>query len=281
MQSLSVVIPALNERENIRSVIATVPIAELHALGWVTEVLVVDNGSHDGTGEIAREAGARVIVQPTRGYGNAYKIGFANATGTVIATGDADLTYPFDHLPHLVDLLERDRIDFLTTDRLQPDNRRAMSRSHRVGNVVLSATCRALFRAPFRDSQSGMWVFRRDIWPHLDVRSAGMAFSQEIKNEAILRGFHCQEVPIDYRIRAGCTKLNTTRDGMLNFTQLGTHWSRTVTKRNQRNREDRRIAAPSRQADVAGGAFGSPSPVEQIPVHRHLEPKSPLAEPVA
>lgn len=223
MSTLSIVIPALNERANIAKLIAGIPYAELTAGGWDTELLVVDNGSVDGTGQLARELGAEVVVQPVRGYGNAYKAGFANCTGSVIATGDADLTYPFDALPRMLETLLHDRIEFMTTNRLHPANRAAMKPSHTVGNRVLSAFSRMLFRNGVVDSQSGMWVFRRYVWDWLDVRSGGMGFSQEVKNEAYRKGFRCTELPIEYRVRGGDVKLNAARDGVRNLAQLFGH----------------------------------------------------------
>lgn len=142
MHTLSIVIPALNEAPNLSTVMASVPVAELAAAGWQTEILVVDNASTDDTAEVARALGARVVSQPERGYGNAYLAGFEAAKGDVIATGDADCTYPFDALPQLLGtLVERD-IEFLTTDRLRRDNRAAMKRSHTLANHALSALSR-------------------------------------------------------------------------------------------------------------------------------------------
>ena len=112
MRTVSIVIPALNERENMQAVMEAIPVAELGVKGWDVEVLVVDNGSTDGTGVVLRELGARVLVQPVRGYGNAYKAGFANSTGHVIATGDADCTYPFDALAELLEYFVDNNIDF-------------------------------------------------------------------------------------------------------------------------------------------------------------------------
>jgi glycosyltransferase involved in cell wall biosynthesis len=223
LSTLSIVIPALNERANIAKLIDGIPYGELAACGWDTELLVVDNGSVDGTGELARQLGARVVVQPVRGYGNAYKAGFANSTGSVIATGDADLTYPFDDLPRLLDVLLTERIEIMTTNRLHPANREAMKPSHTFGNRVLSSISRGLFRNGLADSQSGMWIFRRYVWDWLDVRSGGMPFSQEIKNEAHRKGFHCAELPIEYRVRGGDVKLNAAKDGVRNLTQLFGH----------------------------------------------------------
>ena len=221
--TLSIVIPALNEAENMRPVMDSIPFERLAELGWEAEVVVVDNGSTDGTGDIARSLGAKVVFQPDRGYGNAYKAGFGAAGGEVIATGDADCTYPFDTLPELLGILIGEELDFLTTDRLHPANRESMKNSHFVGNHVLSAVSRLLFGHGFRDSQSGMWVFRRHVWSGLDVRSPGMAFSQEIKNDAARAGFRVLEVPIEYRMRGGEVKLNAVADGLSNLAGLFAH----------------------------------------------------------
>ncbi|MCU1631290.1 MAG: glycosyltransferase family 2 protein [Pseudonocardia sp.] len=221
--SVSIVIPALNEEENLGPVMATIPYDELAAAGCDLEVIVIDNASTDATAEVAVGLGATVYLQPARGYGNAYHTGFAVARGDVIATGDADCTYPFDALPGLLDHMHAGKVDFLSTNRLNKANRAAMRWSHLVANHVLTAANRGVFSAPFADSQSGMWVFRREIWRHLDVRSGGMAFSQEIKNEAYVKGFRCDEVPIEYRRRGGEVKLNALRDGTINVSQLAGH----------------------------------------------------------
>lgn len=206
-QKISIVIPALNEENGIGPVLKAIPLNELKRLKYDVELLVIDNGSTDKTPHIARNNGATVIIQPIRGYGNAYKAGFANATGDIIATGDADLTYPFDELPSILKRMQKEGIDFVTTDRLSELRPGVMTPFHQFGNWVLSTMTKVLFRCPFRDSQSGMWVFKSNIWPQLDVRSSGMPFSQEIKLEAHIKGFKCIELPIEYRARAGKEKL--------------------------------------------------------------------------
>jgi glycosyltransferase involved in cell wall biosynthesis len=223
MRSLSIVIPALNEAENIPRVMSTIPRTTLKNAGWDVEVVVVDNGSSDGTGLVAAAHGARVVFRSVRGYGSAYRAGFAAAQGEIIATGDADCTYPFDALPELLDRLDHHRLDFLSTNRLSTQNRRAIKQSHLVGNYILSGVSRSLFRSPFHDSQSGMWIFRREILDHLDLRANGMAFSQEIKHEVCLKRFRCEEVSIEYRVRGGVGKLNAGRDGIMNTSQMLSH----------------------------------------------------------
>jgi glycosyltransferase involved in cell wall biosynthesis len=216
MPRLSVVIPALNEETNIPATLSAVPVERLRRTGYDVELLVVDNGSSDRTAEVAREHGARVLIQPVRGYGNAYKVGFANSTGDIIATGDADRTYPFEILPDVLALMERDGLDFVSTNRLAQVQPEAMKTSHVWANRLLTGVSRALFEnLPFRDSQSGMWIFRRHVWSGCEVQSGGMPFSQEIKVEAFRNGFRCGEVPIDYRPRGGETKLRGLRDGAL------------------------------------------------------------------
>lgn len=248
--SLSLVIPALNEEENIPRVMASIPYEEIAAAGCELEVIVIDNGSTDRTSDCAAAHGASVYLQPARGYGNAYHAGFAVARGDVIATGDADCTYPFESIPGLLDYFHQGRFEFVSTNRLGWANRNAMKPSHAVGNRLLTAASRSFFRAPFRDSQSGMWIFQRRIWQHLDVRSGGMQFSQEIKNEAYLKGFRCEEVPIEYRQRGGVVKLHAFRDGTRNLAQLVQH----------RMRAERHQVVVRRLDGAVGGALPTPVP---------------------
>jgi glycosyltransferase involved in cell wall biosynthesis len=243
LKTLSIVIPALNEAENLPRVMESVPFDSLKNAGWSTEVLVVDNASTDDTASVARSLGARVVVQPARGYGNAYRMGLSAAEGEVVATGDADCTYPFDSLPELLRLLEEKQVDFMTTNRLLRENREAMKVSHTVANHLLSAFSRLLFRNGLKDSQSGMWVFRRHVWQNVEVRSTGMAFSQEIKNAATLAGFRYCEIPIEYRVRGGEVKLNAFSDGMANVRQLVEHRFRRTGRRGPRS------AAPLTQSE--------------------------------
>ncbi len=220
-KKITVVIPALNEEKAIKRVLKEIPSDRLKKMGYETEVMVIDNGSRDKTKLIAQSNGAKVIVQPVKGYGNAYKAGFANATGDIIATGDADLTYPFEDLPIFVSLIESRKLDFINTDRLSSLNPEAMHWTHQFGNWFLTTISKVLYpKFPFKDSQSGMWIFKRKIWDKLNVVSSGMPFSQELKIEAYRKGFKCAEIPITYRARVGEVKLRGIRDAVGNTLHL-------------------------------------------------------------
>lgn len=207
-RKISIVIPALNERDGIKKTIEGVPKEELERIGYEIQILVVDNGSDDGTRELARQAGAEVIFEPKRGYGRVFKAGFAHAKGDIIATVDADATYPVEDIPRLVGILEQEKLDFLTTNRFALMEKDAMSFRNRAGNTILSLTVRLLFRLNMRDPESGMWVFRKDILDKLRLGSNIWPFSHELKLEACyFNRCRWREVPIQYRTRIGTTKL--------------------------------------------------------------------------
>jgi glycosyltransferase involved in cell wall biosynthesis len=218
MRKLSVVIPALNEERSIEAVVKAIPKGELNEMGFDVQILVTDNGSEDATEEVARKAGADVIVEPRAGYGRALKKGFANATGEIIVTGDADGSYPVDEIPKLLAILEAEDLDFVTTNRLARLERDAMSFRNQLGNRILSTTARILFGINLKDSQSGMWLFRKDLLNRLRLRSDGMAFSEEIKLGAChFAKCRWREVPIEYRPRVGDAKVRAWRDGVQNL----------------------------------------------------------------
>lgn len=213
MPRLSVVIPTMNEEASIGRVLDEVRRA---LAGEDHEVLIVDTDSRDRTREIAASKGARIVDEPRRGYGRAYRTGFAAATGEIVAALDADLTYPADRIREFAKLVASGQADFVSGDRLAGLGEGAMTGMHRVGNAILNATFRALFRFPIRDSQSGMWVFRRQILDGLRIHSEGMSFSEELKLEVIRRGFKFREIPIAYRARVGVKKIRSVRDAMRN-----------------------------------------------------------------
>ncbi|HVO77792.1 MAG TPA: glycosyltransferase family 2 protein [Methanomassiliicoccales archaeon] len=211
---VSIVIPTMNEEESIGRVLDQ--IHEVMASSDMQyDVSIVDTNSKDRTREIAASKGAIVIDEPRRGYGRAYKTGFEKASGDVIATLDADCTYPAEDIPRLVKMLHEEKLEFITTNRLAHMEKGAMTLKHKVGNTVLNVTTRLLFRVKIKDSQSGMWIFRKEAYGKVDVTDDGMPFSEELKIEAF-RKLRAKEVPITYRRRVGEVKLSSWEDGWKN-----------------------------------------------------------------
>lgn len=204
----------MNEEESIGQVIDEVREA---VKNWEHEILIVDTESTDKTREIARSKGAKVIDEPRRGYGRAYKTGFEHADGDIIATLDADMTYPADKIPQMAIMIREEGYEFISTDRLSNISPEAMGSMHRFGNWVLKTTANVLFRIHLNDSQSGMWVFKSKALRHLTLTSDGMPLSEEIKIEAIKKGLSFDEVPIDYRPREGEAKIRSWKDGFKNW----------------------------------------------------------------
>jgi glycosyltransferase involved in cell wall biosynthesis len=213
MPKISAVIPTMNEEKTIGSVIEG-----LKTLGDI-EILVVDTNSKDRTKQIASSEGARVIDQPLRGYGLAYKTGLIQASGDIIVCMDGDGTYPTDIVTTLIDLLIKDDVDFISCDRMSLRNNENYTTLHFVGNSVLNITIRLFFKHSMKDSQSGMWIFRSEIYRKMGHLSDGMSFSQEIKIEAMKRGRFI-EVPIRYGVRITKPKLKTWGDGISNLMNI-------------------------------------------------------------
>lgn len=215
-QRISVVIPCHNEEEGIRAVIERMPTP------LVDEIVVVDNASTDRTAEVASGLGARVVPEASKGYGRAYKTGFAAASGDIIVTMDGDGTYPPDAIQLLLHVFLDRRIDFMTARRWRPYGGRKKLTLRVFGNAVLSSVALVLFRRLIRDTQSGMWVFRSGHLPDFQPNSDGMALSQEIKIRAFTHpGLSCLEIPIFYgEHRIGESKLNMWRDGFGNLFHL-------------------------------------------------------------
>jgi len=209
--TITVIIPCLNEEQGIERVLRSMP-------DFVDEVIVVDNGSTDRTSQVAAMLGAQVIREDVRGYGRSYKRGFACATGDLIVTLDGDHSYPVDALSYLLEAFRHHEVDFLNASRFPVRDRQAMSLKHHFGNLVLSLAMSILYFRWVRDSQSGMWVFRRSILKDMHLESESMSFSEEIKIEALKNPrVRFGEISIMYSSRVGEKKLNPWRDGFHNL----------------------------------------------------------------
>jgi glycosyltransferase involved in cell wall biosynthesis len=219
---VSVVIPCLNEAENIEECVR-LSLAAMTAAGMAGEVVVADNASEDGSAELATAAGARVVHEPRRGYGSAYLAGFAAARGEFVVMLDADMTYPFDEIPHFVEQL-REGAQLVMGDRMDNIQPGAMHWVNRyIGNPILSGTLNLFFHTGIRDAHCGMRGFRRDILPTLDLRTTGMEFASEMVIRASKEKLDIREVPISYAPRGGTTKLSRWRDGWRHLRFLLVH----------------------------------------------------------
>jgi glycosyltransferase involved in cell wall biosynthesis len=208
---VSVLIPCLDEAETIAECVTSAR-EVLEENGLEGEVIVVDNGSTDGSGELARSAGALVVEEPRRGYGSAYLAGLAAARGDYIVMVDADLTYDFREIPRFVRELDGGA-QLVVGNRLGGVQPGAMSVLSRVGNPLLSGFLNVLHRTNVRDVHCGMRALRRDVLPVLNLRTVGMEFASEMVIRATREELDVRELPIELHPRVGTSKLSPFRDG--------------------------------------------------------------------
>ncbi|MCX8108291.1 MAG: glycosyltransferase family 2 protein [Verrucomicrobiae bacterium] len=216
---VSVVIPCLNEVDTIVTCInkAKEGLAAADAVG---EIIVADNGSTDNSVILAKSAGARVVLEPRRGYGNALRAGIAAAKGRFVIIGDADDSYDFREIPKFIEALRRG-YDYVQGCRLPSGGGRilpgAMPFLHRWwGNPMFSMIARWWFGAKVRDAYCGFRAFRRDFYEKLNLRSTGMEFAVEMVIRAGMLGARAVDVPITLHVdgrRSHRPHLRTFRDG--------------------------------------------------------------------
>ena len=219
---VSVVIPCLNESASIERCVQTA-LEAVERTGLTGEVVVADNGSDDGSAELAANAGGRVVHEPRKGYGSAYLAGFEAARGKYIVMADADLTYDFNEIPRFVALLE-DGAELVMGDRMANIQPGAMPWLHRyVGNPVLTGILNLFFHTGVRDAHCGMRGLRRDVLPRLDLRTTGMEFASEMVIRAAKEHLDIRQIPIEYHPREGESKLSSFRDGWRHLRFLLVH----------------------------------------------------------
>ena len=193
--TVTILMPCLNEAETLAFCVRQA-VTALRDNNVAGEVLVADNGSTDGSQQIATDEGARVVNVPTRGYGAALIAGIEAARGKYILMADADASYHFEHLPRFLPKLD-EGYDLVMGNRfsgsIEPG---AMPPLHRyLGNPVLSSIGRIFFRIPVRDFHCGLRAFRRDPILALNLRTTGMEFASEMVVKSSLAGLRMTEVP--------------------------------------------------------------------------------------
>jgi glycosyltransferase involved in cell wall biosynthesis len=219
---VSVVIPCLNEAENIELCVRTAR-EVLERSDIEGEVLVVDNASEDDSAALAQAAGARVVSEPKRGYGSAYLAGFAAAKGRYIVMADADLTYDFNEIPRFVAELDGGA-ELVMGDRMDNIQPGAMPWLHRyIGNPILTGLLNLFFRTGVKDAHCGMRALRTEVLPRLDLRTTGMEFASEMVIRASKEKLKIAEFPIEYHPRGGESKLSSFSDGWRHLRFLLVH----------------------------------------------------------
>jgi glycosyltransferase involved in cell wall biosynthesis len=210
---ISIVMPCLNEEASVQTCVAKAS-NWLQRSGYPGEVIVVDNGSTDGSPQLAADAGARVLHESVRGYGAALRRGFAEAHGEWLVMGDCDDTYEFSDLDGLIAPLEAGA-DMSIGNRfaggIAPG---AMTWSHRyIGTPAISLLLRIFTGLRVGDSQCGLRAFTRDALDRLALETNGMELASEMILKAARRGLNVADIPVPYAERQGEAKLNTFRDG--------------------------------------------------------------------
>jgi hypothetical protein len=208
--TVAVIIPCYNEEEGLEKVLTTIPES-------VDKIIVVDNNSTDTTASIGQNFGASVYRELQQGYGYAYKKGFSVTDTDIIVTLDGDGTYPTHEIERLVNILISENLEFISACRFPLSNPKSMDPVSKLGNWVLTTVTKVLFGKKLKDSQSGMWVFYRNVLEKIRLESNGMALSEEIKIECLKRNIKFKEVHIPYYERYGKKKIKKFEDGVKNL----------------------------------------------------------------
>jgi hypothetical protein len=218
---VTVILPCLDEADSVAGCIAEARTG-LERAGLSGEVVVVDNGSTDGSARLARDAGARVIREPEVGYGAALRRGIREARGAFVVMADADNTYDLSRLGEVMAPLLADEADLVLGARLDGANRRTMPMLHRwLGTPILSFLVRrAGHDIDVTDSQSGYRAMRAETAQRLGLRASGMEFASEMLIKASIDGLRITERDLGYRPRIGESKLQTMRDGLRHLQQI-------------------------------------------------------------
>jgi dolichol-phosphate mannosyltransferase len=220
---IAVVIPAWNERENLDLLLPALK-EVLDELGLVSEIVIADAGSEDGTREAAERRGARVVVQQERGYGGALLAGFGATTAPYIVTMDADLS----HRPvFLFDFWKyRDRAEVLIASRYVEGGKADMGKGRRVLSHILNRTYGIALSMPLRDLSSGFRMYRREVLEGMNLLSRDFDVLEEILVRVHAEGWRIREVPFSYMARgSGNSHARLFKFAIAYLRTLGRMWS--------------------------------------------------------
>ena len=222
MKRVMILLPTLDEAGGLANILPRIPVAQLSAKGWDFEILVVDGGSEDGSGEIAKSFGCNFMLQQGKGKGAAMRLGFLQFLKSkcdALVMFDPDGTY---HPEEILKLLPKlDHADVVVGDRLRgamdPD---AMTRTNYFGNHILTWLAVALYGVPINDLCSGYWAFSRRTISMFKLNSMRFEIEAEMYTSCTVEHLDIAHVPISYSKRIGEAKLGSVKDGWNIFRKL-------------------------------------------------------------
>lgn len=216
---IAILIPCHNEEKGIGTVIDTIPLRFLKRIGFITEIIVINNNSTDRTAQIAEKRGVRVVVETKRGKGNAILTGFRSISEdtSYIIMLDGDNTYKSKEIPRLIEPLMNDFCDVVIGSRLSGKMKKNSLRTrNRIVNWFYTFIVRHFYRANTTDVLSGFFGWKKEVIdkliPHLDAE--GFEIEMEMITKMTRLGFEMYSVPITYDLREGETKIEAIRDGL-------------------------------------------------------------------
>jgi len=215
MKIVSVIIPCLNEAQSIAKAIDWVKtgLKKISKSKFKYEIIVVNNGSNDGSDKIARKSGALVISEPVKGYGKAYIAGYKKSKGDYIVMGDADATYDFRQIPEFIKKLETGYDLVLGSRFMDPKSAASIPLFNRIiGNPLLTGLINLFYSSKITDTQTGFRAFTKSSLTRMNLRSTGMELASEMIIKAIASQFKITEIPIRYYPRTGLSKLSPLTD---------------------------------------------------------------------
>jgi dolichol-phosphate mannosyltransferase len=198
---ITILLPTLNEEENIRTVIEDLPIPYLKTKGYNVNILVVDGKSTDRTKEIAEKLGANVILQNGKGKGDGVRQAFSYADTDFLFMLDADGTYPSSHIIEMLNLLENG-YDVVLGSRLNGTIQAgAMTKVNYFGNKMLTLLANTLYGTKISDVCTGLWGFNSKVIKNLDLNSKHFEIEAEMFATCVKKKYKITEVPIQYKRR--------------------------------------------------------------------------------
>ncbi|MGM5481757.1 MAG: glycosyltransferase family 2 protein [Nanobdellota archaeon] len=212
--NISILIPCLNEQQTIARCIREAKEAAKR-LQERFEIIVIDNNSTDKSASEAKKAGAKVVLEERKGYGNAYRRGIAEAKGKYIFMADGDGTYEFSELVRFYKYLEKKNKDMVIGDRFKRKlEKGVMPKLHKhLGNPLLSGMTRILFKSKIHDVHCGMRLVKKEKLEKMRLASPGMELATEMVIKAAKHNLRVGELPIHYKARETPSKLDSFNDG--------------------------------------------------------------------